>query len=67
MALIYLPEGEPREIELALCRICLALEREMERELESKVPNFEGSNPVTVIKVKSLPRIRRQLKGKKLG
>jgi hypothetical protein len=67
LAAVYTPEGEQREIELALCQTCYQWEREMEEELKVRKPPFQGVNPVKVIEVTSLPRVKRPLKGRKLG
>jgi hypothetical protein len=65
-AVVLTPEGEPRRIQLAVCRRCFRLEEEMEAELKPK-PKADFDNPIEVIPVKSLPRAGGPLKGRKLA
>jgi hypothetical protein len=62
---VFSPEEEPLELELPLCRECLALERSLET-VPGLPETIIATNPAQIVVVKSLPRALPVLKGRKI-
>jgi len=59
------PDGEVIFVEVALCRDCYNLELEMEAEMKGRKTAID-ENQIQIMVVKSLPRSRSILRGKKI-
>ena len=66
LATVFNPEGAPRLIQLALCRGCLALERQMEAQ-SSPPPASDQPNPIRIVIVDRLPQTKNPPKGRRLA
>jgi hypothetical protein len=58
-------EGETMLVEIPICPVCKKLEIQLEASM-ARTPIGSEINPVEVIVVKSLPRARSRLQGKRI-
>ena len=60
------PDGIPRSVQLALCRACLELERQLEIQ-PAKSPINVSVNPIKILAVDQVPRADNPPKGRKIA
>ncbi|OGO27490.1 MAG: hypothetical protein A2Z16_17290 [Chloroflexi bacterium RBG_16_54_18] len=60
------PDGVPRSVQLALCRDCLELERQLEFH-PVKSPINDSPNPIKILIVERVPRADNPPKGRKIA